>query len=83
MSIVTRPRRPNLSLESSSVSESIPSTPPTSSRRTLVAEAPESRATISREAPDHGRRSASEAPDAGEGRSAYLEHEFTRGRSQS
>ncbi len=41
------------------------------------------------EAPDRGfsgeapEARASEAPDAGEGRSSFMEHEFTHGRSQS
>jgi hypothetical protein len=45
------------------------------------AEAPEQG--VLREAPDSGRVRMTEAPDAGEGRSSYLEHEFTHGRSQS
>lgn len=36
-----------------------------------------------REAPESGRVRIAEAPDAGEGRQAYLETEFTHGRSQS
>lgn len=36
-----------------------------------------------REAPESRWSRANEAPDAGSGRSAYLEHEFTHGRSQS
>jgi hypothetical protein len=35
------------------------------------------------EAPETGRVRLFEAPDAGEGRSSFVEHEFTHGRSQS
>ena len=49
-----------------------------SSYRPRCAEAPDRG--FSGEAPE---ARASEAPDAGEGRSSFLEHEFTHGRSQS
>ena len=51
---------------------------PTSAHRPHPAEAPDRG--HSGEAPE---ARASEAPDAGEGRSSYLEHEYTHGRSQS
>lgn len=50
-------------------------------RKVREAEAPEQG--ILHEAPEMRRVRTAEAPDAGEGRSRYIEHEFTHGRSQS
>lgn len=83
MSILTRPRQHNTSLNATSVPESVPSTPPTAVRRTLVAEAPEQGSFSKEDAPERTQGRAPEAPDAGEGRGSFLENEFTHGRSQS
>ncbi|HEX8201328.1 MAG TPA: hypothetical protein VF590_12640 [Isosphaeraceae bacterium] len=48
----------------------------------IIAEAPD-RGESRREAPESRLAHRAEAPDRGEGRMALLEHEFTRGRSQS
>ncbi len=82
MSLATRPKRPSETFLPSPDLESAPVTPPTRTRRILVAEAPE-RGTCREEAPESRRGRPVEGPDAGEGRASYLEHEFTHGRSQS
>jgi len=82
VSIMTRPRRLNGTFVPSSASESIPNAPPTSTRRTLVAEAPE-RGKQKDEPPESTRGRPAEAPDAGEGRQNCHEGDVTRGRSRS
>jgi hypothetical protein len=82
VSIATRPKRFSQSFVPSSASESLPSTPPTHTRRSLAAEALE-RAAQQEEAPESSRSRPAEAPDAGKGRGPSIEREFTHGRSQS
>jgi len=78
MSVVTRTRRLTERYVPSPSAETVPAVPAARHE----AEAPE-RAACPREAPDGHPGHPAEAPDAGLGRSAYLEHEFTHGRSQS
>ena len=78
MSIVTRPKRLNKSVTSSSPSE----TATLVSAKRNEAEAPEV-GTRHREAPENRQGRLYEAPDAGQGRASFFEHEFTHGRSQS
>jgi hypothetical protein len=82
VSIAARPKRPSETFVPSSISKSAPSTSPTFTRRNRVAEAPD-RGNCTEEAPESHRGGPAEAPEAGAGRGAYLEREFTRGRSQS
>ena len=78
MSILTRPKRLNKSIVTSSSSISAVTAPPMRNET----EAPD-RGTSHREAPENRQGRHSEAPDSGEGRAFHLESEFTHGRSQS
>ncbi len=77
MSIATRPKRLNKS--------NVTSSPVSGSAPILAineAEAPD-RGTSQREAPETRQGRHFEAPESREGRAAYLDSEFTHGRSQS
>ena len=77
MAVLTRPKS-KASRKNSKVATSEAPSP----RLNRDTEAPD-RGASRREAPETGRVRVFEAPDAGEGRSAFVEHEFTHGRSQS
>ena len=81
MSTMTRTRRP--AAKKSRARKELPeSVAPRAAAREN--EAPDRGADPShREAPESGRVKIAEAPDAGDGRQAYIETEFTHGRSQS
>jgi hypothetical protein len=77
MSVMTRSKRMRKPSKSAS-------SPAPSPRMTRETEAPDvGVGKFHREAPDSGRVKIAEAPDAGEGRAAFLDHEFTHGRSQN
>ena len=89
MATKTRPSRPKKTTRTTKTTKARPvlAEPPVDHRHAVVPEAPDAGAQDPRylEAPESRDREGrnAEAPDAGDGRSAYIEGEFTHGRSQS